>query len=110
MIDWPRVQELWGEIGAEDFDEVVELFLDEVGEIIAQLQSGVELSQLEQELHCLKGSALNLGFSSFSKLCQEGELLAASGRAAEIDLQPIFDCFDASRAVFTRDLPTLGVG
>ena len=30
MIDWSRVEELRDKIGAEDFDEVVELFLSEV--------------------------------------------------------------------------------
>ena len=30
MIDWPRVKELKDEIGAEDFGEVVDLFLEEV--------------------------------------------------------------------------------
>lgn len=108
MIDWSRVQALREEIGAEDFDEVVELFLEEVGEIIAKLRSEVVLSQLEQELHCLKGSALNLGFSSFSKLCQEGELLAASGKPEEVNMPPIYECFESSRHVFIRDLPTLG--
>ena len=29
MIDWARVSELRDEVGAEDFDEVVELFLEE---------------------------------------------------------------------------------
>ena len=37
MIDWARVSELRDEVGAEDFDEVVELFLEEVDEAIAAL-------------------------------------------------------------------------
>ena len=32
MIDWNRVAALREEVGAEDFDEVVELFLQEVDE------------------------------------------------------------------------------
>ena len=32
MIDWARVAEFYDEVGAEDFDEVVELFLEEVVE------------------------------------------------------------------------------
>ena len=31
MIDWQRVNELRDEVGAEDFEEVVDLFLEEVG-------------------------------------------------------------------------------
>ena len=34
MIDWNRISTLRDEVGAEDFDEVVELFLDEVEEVI----------------------------------------------------------------------------
>ena len=30
MIDWTRVSELRDEIGAEDFGDVVEIFLEEV--------------------------------------------------------------------------------
>ena len=37
MIDWERVSELIDEIGAEDFGEVVELFLDEVDNAIQLL-------------------------------------------------------------------------
>lgn len=37
MIDWARVSERRDEVGEEDFDEVVELFLEEVDEAIAAL-------------------------------------------------------------------------
>ncbi|WP_442970022.1 hypothetical protein [Roseovarius sp. ZX-A-9] len=40
MIDWSRVAELRSEIGAEDFDEVVELFLEEVEAEISVLRAG----------------------------------------------------------------------
>ena len=36
MIDWSRVNELRDEVGAEDFEEVVELFLEEVEEVIEE--------------------------------------------------------------------------
>ena len=39
MIDWTRVSELRDEVGAEDFDEVVELFLEEVDEAIKILRT-----------------------------------------------------------------------
>ena len=44
MIDWARVSELRDEVGAEDFDEVVELFLEEVDEAIAALRDLTDLS------------------------------------------------------------------
>ena len=43
MIDWARVSELRDEVGAEDFDEVVELFLEEVDEAIAALRDLTDL-------------------------------------------------------------------
>jgi HPt (histidine-containing phosphotransfer) domain-containing protein len=104
MIDWSRVEELQSEIGAEDFAEVVELFLDEVEEVIERLRSTPDISRLEEDLHFLKGSALNLGFRAFSVLCQSGESASAVGKAASVDLGPILDCFDSSKIEFTGKL------
>ncbi|WP_270725323.1 Hpt domain-containing protein [Shimia sp. Alg240-R146] len=104
MIDWDRVQELRDEIGIEDFDEVVELFLDEVEEVIARLRTAPELSQLEADLHFLKGSALNLGFETFSQLCQAGEAASAAGKAATVDLPAILNAFVDSKVAFEQKL------
>lgn len=104
MIDWQRVINLKAEIGSDDFDEVVPLFLEEVSEITTRLQDGPDLDQLENDLHCLKGSALNLGFSEFSMLCDEGESLAAKGSAAGVDIARILASFDASRDAFLAGL------
>ena len=100
MILWSRVNELRDEVGAEDFKEVVELFLDEVEEVIDRLRAGGPRDQLEQDLHFLKGSALNLGFSTFSDLCQDGERLAAQGKPDDVDLAAIIDGYDRSRVCF----------
>ena len=104
MIDWSRICELRDEVGAEDFDEVVDLFLEEVSEVIARLKRLDNREALNQDLHFLKGSALSLGFSAFSILCQTGERLATEGRAGEVNLQEIFECFEHSRATFTAEL------
>lgn len=106
MIDWPRVKELKDEIGAEDFDEVVELFLEEVEEVIGKLRSG-DRSQLEQDLHFLKGSALNLGFAEFSDLCLIGERQSAAGDAQSVDLAEILTKFEVSKQNFLSELPNL---
>ena len=37
MIDWERVRELRSEIGADDFAEVVEMFLSEADEAVTRL-------------------------------------------------------------------------
>ncbi len=105
MIQWSRVSELRNEIGEEDFEEVVELFLEEVDVVTTRLRVGSNTDDLEQDLHFLKGSALNLGFAAFSALCQDGERMAASGRASEVNLNEILDGYEASRAVFIAELP-----
>ncbi len=104
MIHWPRVRQLRDEVGADEFDEVVEIFLDEVQEVIARVHSDTARQDLEQNLHFLKGSALSLGFEVFSKLCQDGERLAASGEAAKVDLPEILAAFAASKSVFQAEL------
>jgi len=104
MIDWQRVNTLREEIGDDDFEEVVPLFLEEVSEITDSLRDAPDLSRLEHDLHALKGSALNLGFAEFSTLCHEGEAMAAAGNAEDVDVQAILKSFDASRDAFTAGL------
>lgn len=104
MIDWNRVSELREEVGPEDFDEVVDLFLDEVNEEIEKLRDRPENAGLGSLLHFLKGSALNLGFVEFAKLCQAGEQAAAQGQAEQIDLEAIVASYIASRAEFAGRL------
>lgn len=104
LIDWKKVGELRSDVGPDDFDMVVELFLEEVEETISQL--GAESRSVESDLHFLKGSALNLGFSQFSDLCQSGESAAAAGDAACVDLDAVKTSFAASKEVFLNELPT----
>lgn len=101
MIDWMRVTELRTEIGAEDFTEVVDLFLEEVDAGMAEL--GSDPDHLEEQLHALKGSALNLGFSDFAALCQAGETRAASGQG-DIDLDALRATYDVSMTAFLEGL------
>ncbi|MEQ6249503.1 Hpt domain-containing protein [Sulfitobacter sp. HNIBRBA3233] len=100
MIDWQRINELKSEIGEESFPEVVDLFIEEATEAIERLQNGPDLATLGAELHSLKGTALNLGFANLGELCQIGESRAAQGRAEEIALGPIIDCYENSKHVF----------
>ena len=51
MIDWARVSELRDEVGAEDYDDVVELFLEEVDEAIVALRDLTDFSELEPQCH-----------------------------------------------------------
>ncbi|WP_298259160.1 Hpt domain-containing protein [uncultured Litoreibacter sp.] len=72
MLDWRRVQDLKDDLGEEDFEEIVGLFLEEVEEKLQGLLHG-NIEELSSDLHFLKGSAANLGFESFRKLCETSE-------------------------------------
>ncbi|MDA7963749.1 Hpt domain-containing protein [Ruegeria sp.] len=104
MIHWPRVKQLRDEVGADEFDEVIQIFLEEVQEAIARLHQDTARLQIEQNLHFLKGSALSLGFDQFSKLCQDGERRAAAGEGAQVDLPEIIAAFDQSKQAFEAGL------
>ena len=104
MINWDKVAELQDEIGAEDFGEVVEIFLEEVDEAIAELGTPGAAGDLETQLHFLKGSALNLGFADFSSRCQTGETAAGNGEQDQIDLTEIIKCYEASKSEFLAAL------
>jgi len=100
MIDWTRVRELKDEIGEEDFDEVAEMFIAEVDEVIDRLKAAPDPARYEADLHFIKSSALNLGFSDLSALCQTGERQAAGGDTDGVDLGAVFTTYDASKAAF----------
>jgi HPt (histidine-containing phosphotransfer) domain-containing protein len=106
MIDWARVSELVDEIGAEEFGEVLELFLDEVETAITQLEScDGEAAITEEQMHFLKGAALNLGFETLARVCMRGEAAAASGQPDAVSPAEVRHCFEASRRQFEQDLP-----
>ena len=105
MIDWTRVKELRDEVGADDFQEVVDLFLEEVEEVAARVKVTSDQTTLEGDLHFLKGSALSLGFSDFANLCQDGETAFAQGKAGDVDVPNILASYDASKVVFLSKLP-----
>lgn len=103
MIDWKRVTELRDEVGKEDFDEIVDLFLEEVDEVIELLRGGDGLDELEAHMHFLKGSALNIGFSDFARVCQIGETLSAEDKIEDVDVDGVLDIYDASRRHFLSE-------
>lgn len=106
MIDWARVHELVDEIGAEDFAEVVELFLLEVEGAISILETAdSDLVIVEEQMHFLKGAALNLGFEMLAQLCLKGEKAANAGRPNVVTVEQIRQIYQTSRAQFEQDLP-----
>lgn len=110
MIDWMRVIELRGEIGEEGFAEVVELFLDEVEEVVARLSQAPDPQCFEQDLHFLKGSAWNLGFAGFGALCQDGERRSAMGSPSTVDIGAVLASYAVSKDQFLAGFARLTAG
>lgn len=106
MIDWAQVGTLRDDIGHDEFVEIVEIFLEEVDDVIDRLRSAPDLQTLGDDLHFLKGSALNLGFSAFSNQCQLGETTSSAGHAAQVDVPKILATYDISKAQFLSELPS----
>ena len=74
--------------------------IEEVEEVMVRLISAPNPETYEEDLHFLKGSALSLGFSAFSDLCQIGEKAAANGQADSINLEKIFEVYAESKTEF----------
>lgn len=91
MINWQRTTELAEEVGPESFDEVFDLFIDEVEDALTRL-TATDIEMLRKQMHFLKGSALNLGFRAVANLCQSAE--------SDVDLKSVAN----QRIVETRAL------
>ena len=105
MIDWDRIEELKSEVGEEDFAEVLEIFLEEVEEVMTTLQSGISSGQYESTLHFLKGSAMNLGFQALAELCKSGERHSAEGQFDRVDIGQVIMCYNTSKTAFQERIP-----
>jgi histidine phosphotransfer protein HptB len=101
MIDWMHVNELRADMG-DGFDELVEVFLEEMDSAIAALDPAADPSTVSASLHFLKGAALNLGFRDFAALCDQGELRADQG--GQVDHGPVHAVYAQSRAAFVEGL------
>ena len=96
MIDWSRVKSLRFEVGPEDFEEIIAMFLEETDAVILGFSVKKPTKSLETELHFLKGSALNIGLATFARLCQQGEKDASLG-LVPADLDEIIQAYWQSR-------------
>lgn len=102
MIDWSRVEELVSEIGAEDFGEVVELFLEEVDTAVSDLLAKQDPRAVQQTLHLIKGCAWNLGFDELGRLCAGQE--QAIGADSNESIADLAQVYAQSRAAFLEGL------
>ena len=100
MIDWTQVTALRDQIGADEMDAVINLFIEEVEEVTERLRRSPQAADLEHDLHFLKSCALNLGFAAFSALCQEGEKMARQGRADQVNIAQMLHSYDTSKTCF----------
>ena len=104
MIDWQRVGELRDDFGAEDFGDILNLFLTEVQSAIDRYNgSDTHPSAVEEQMHFLKGAALNLGFATLAELCRKGEKAAATGDIIAVAPEDLRRCFADSKAHFATE-------
>ena len=101
MIDWNRVNELRTEVGEEDFAEVLDMFFDEVAEVLGGLGKGGS-EATKHDLHFLKGSALNIGLAELNALCLSSESALFANPDVVIDFDAIRRTFLASKDILVR--------
>lgn len=102
MIDWARIAEVQAEIGNDDLDEVIGLFLEEAADTVAGLVAGGPPDRAAQALHFLKGGALNLGFAELAHACTAGEFAILRGQPP--DAAMLGKVFAASRDALQQGL------
>lgn len=107
MINWGRVEELKEEVGAEAFGEVIELFLEEVDEATSRIADTKDRSTLPDDLHFLKGAAMNLGFAEFAAICAEYERTAKTDGNDAPDIGLLVTCYAESKSVFMDQISSL---
>jgi HPt (histidine-containing phosphotransfer) domain-containing protein len=98
VISIERIDELKTEVGEDDFEEIVALFMSESRTIIGRLQAATDPAEAEDLLHALKGSALNLGFDMLASLCAEGQGAEVGSAVWNARLERLLDVFDESKA------------
>lgn len=103
MIDWDKVCELAEDVGHDGFEDVLDLFLQEVETALRTIALSEDL---EASLHFVKGCALNLGFADFARLCAKGETLAARGQPDHVDIDGLHVSYRQSRDLFLAEFRT----
>ena len=96
MINADRIRELRDEVGPDDLDEVVDLFCEEMEEVLETLDQSTA-PEFPDKLHFLKGSAMNLGFDRLSDLCQKEEHRLKSDPDTRPDIHAIRTTYAKSR-------------
>lgn len=100
MIDWGRIRDLRHDVGAGNFTEILDLFLQEADDLLRQLAQADDSAAQGDILHCLRGSALSLGFCDLVRLCSDPAIIAGAGPPDAAEL----------RAAFKRERDALHAG
>jgi HPt (histidine-containing phosphotransfer) domain-containing protein len=98
VISSERLNELKSEVGEDDFEEIVALFLAESDGIVGCLRDAPGPAEAEELLHALKGSALNLGFDMLATLCRQGEGQTAGTDAWGPHVDRLLDVYEQSKS------------
>ena len=104
LINWSRIEALKEDVGREDVKEVIDLFINEIQQVIDKIPAQMEAENIADDLHFLKGSALSLGFQELSCVCQTGyEAFSKTPRGA-FEIDNVRACFETSKAEFDAKL------
>ncbi len=95
MLDLARLNDLRSEVGEDEFAEVVDIFREEVEDVLGRLD-GVDPLDLAGALHFLKGSALNIGLQQVGALCESEERRLKADPNHAPDVAEIRSCYDVS--------------
>ncbi len=98
MIDYKRIMELEDAIGAAEFEEVLNLFLDEAAVTLAGMETGMNNEELGRAMHFLLSGALNIGLWGFAN--------AAGTIEERRDIDPVIAA-DRLREVLTQTIMQL---
>lgn len=103
MIDWNRVIELRDELGADEAAPIFDMILQEVEAQLSGLHA--QPGPLADDLHMLRGLAVNLGFVDFCALCLHAEQQLARDEGFDLGPAALRASFGHSKQLFLRDLP-----
>lgn len=101
MLDRDMIKALKADVGDTAFDEIIDLFLQEIDPKIDELRRG-EVPDAT-DLHFLRSGALNVGLCDFAEACATGEKIAEAGRQDEIDLPSLLHAYDLARSALMEE-------
>lgn len=104
-----EVLQLMREALGEDFDEIIELFLDQTPRLLGDLRkylASEDRQALWQTAHTLKGSSSNVGAARFSSICYVLEQLGKGGQSSvTVDLIAKLEHeYSTVRSALTREI------